>query len=80
MQQVDRLERTHHHLEMRDPAVTIETDDVDAVELDAVDLVLEFEHRAGVVLPFAEIFEGRTGQGQRTHNYLQQKTNKRKAR
>jgi hypothetical protein len=39
MQQVDRLERPDHHLEMRDQtSVVAEGDDVDAVDPDAVDL------------------------------------------
>src|SRR6185312_12888375 len=38
MQQVDRLQGTHHHLEMDDAALLVERDDVDAVELDAFDL------------------------------------------
>ena len=62
MQQVDRLERAHHHLEMRDPAVVAEGDDVDAVDLDALDLVFEFEHRAVVAAPFADIGEARAAQ------------------
>ena len=57
MQEVDRLERAYHHLEMRDPPVLVESDDVDTVELDSLDLVLEFEHRAGIVAPFAAIGE-----------------------
>src|SRR5205823_5429738 len=56
MQQVHRLERTHHHLEMRDLAFG-EADDVDAVDRDAVDFFFEFEHGAGVTAPFAGIFE-----------------------
>src|SRR6516165_3070317 len=46
VQQIDRLERTNHDLEMRDAAIRVEGDDVDAVDLDAVDLVLELQHRA----------------------------------
>src|ERR1700733_12896640 len=51
MQQVDGLERAHHHLEMRDPAIIPESDDVDAIDPDAIDLVFELEHRAGVAAP-----------------------------
>src|SRR5712691_3935644 len=58
MQQADRLERADHHLEMRDQtAVVVEGDDVDAVDPDAVDLVLELQHRAVVAAPFADILE-----------------------
>src|SRR6187399_1807432 len=57
MQQIDPLQRAHHHLEMRDLAVIAEGDDVDAVNLDALDLVFEFEDRAIRAAPFAGIFE-----------------------
>src|SRR6185369_2251527 len=40
MQQVDGFQRTYHHLEVRDPIVIAERDDVDAVDPDALDLVL----------------------------------------
>src|SRR3954451_18407315 len=56
MQQIHRLERPHHHLEMRDLAVR-KGDDVDAVDGDAVDFFYEFEHGAIVAEPFANIFE-----------------------
>src|SRR5580704_101528 len=62
MQQVDRLQRTHHDLEMRDPAVIAETDDVDAVDPDPVDLFFELEHRAIAGAPFTDIGEARTAQ------------------
>ena len=54
MQQVDRLERAHHHLEMRDPAIVPAGDDIDAVEIDPVDLGFELKHRASVIPPFAD--------------------------
>src|SRR6185437_11226103 len=57
MEQVHRLEWPHHHLEMRDSAIVIEGDDVDAVDLDAVDGLFEFEHRAAVAAPLADINE-----------------------
>src|SRR3954462_1503521 len=60
MQHVDGLERPHHHLEMRDAALAIEADDVDAIDLDAVDHGLEFEHGAVLTLPFADIGEAGT--------------------
>src|SRR3954469_1419528 len=60
MQHVDGLERPHHHLEMRDAALAVETDDVDAIDLDAVDHGLEFEHGAALTLPFADIKEAGT--------------------
>src|ERR1700680_3076026 len=62
MQQIDRLERTHHHLEMRDLAVSAEGDDIDAVDPDALDFIFEFEHRAGLAAPLADIGEARTAQ------------------
>src|SRR6478736_3933164 len=62
VQQIDRLERAHHHLEMRDEAGLVERDDVDAVELDALDLFFEFEHRAGGAAPFAHISKARAAQ------------------
>ncbi len=58
MQQVDRLERAHHHLEMGDElAVIAEADDVDAVDGDAFDRGLEFEDDAVLALPFADEVE-----------------------
>src|SRR3954447_23895274 len=57
VKQIDSLERTHHHLEMRDLTVIAEGDDVDAVDLDALDLVFEFEDRAALAAPFAGVFE-----------------------
>src|SRR6266702_6254265 len=57
VQQIDSLQRTHHHLEMRDLTVIAEGDDVDAVDLDALDLVFEFEDRAALAAPLADIFE-----------------------
>ena len=62
MQQVDRLERAHHHLEMRDAAVVGEGDDVDAVDLDALDDVFEFEHRAVFAAPLTGVGEARAAQ------------------
>jgi len=41
MQQVHSLERAHHHLEMNDAIIGAEGDDVDAVDLDAFDLVFD---------------------------------------
>src|ERR1700723_941092 len=55
MQQVDGLERAHHHLEMRDAAIVSEGNDVDAIDPDAIDLVFELKHRAGVAAPFPDI-------------------------
>src|SRR6266540_4024267 len=57
VQQIDSLQRTHHHLEVRDLTVIAEGDDVDAVDLDALDLVFEFEDGAISAAPFADIFE-----------------------
>src|SRR5256885_12790829 len=57
VQQIDSLQRTHHHLEVRDLTVIAEGDDVDAVDLDALDLVFEFEDRAALAAPFAGVFE-----------------------
>src|SRR6185437_2510479 len=57
VEQVHRLERSHHHLEMRDSAIVIEGDDVDAVDRDAVDGLFEFEHRATVASPLPDISE-----------------------
>src|SRR3979409_1866395 len=62
MQQVDRLERAHHHLEMRDPAIVPARDDIDAVDHDPVDLGFELEHRAGVAAPFADKGEARAAE------------------
>src|SRR5438270_969715 len=62
MHQVDRFERAHHHLEMRDPAIFAESDDVDAVDPDPVDLVFELEDRAGVAAPFTDISESRAAE------------------
>src|SRR5260370_26121350 len=62
MQQIDRLERAHHHLEMRDPAIVPAGDDIDAVELDPVDLGFELEDRTIVVPPFADKGEARAAQ------------------
>src|SRR3954470_17899941 len=42
---------------MRDLTVIAEGDDVDAVDLDALDLVFEFEDRAALAAPFAGVFE-----------------------
>src|SRR5690348_6181320 len=57
MQEIDRLQRTHHHLEMRDATILIESDEVDAVHCDAFDLGLEFENGALLVAPLAAIGE-----------------------
>src|SRR6266404_1039630 len=62
VQQIDSLQRTHHHLEMRDLTVIAEGDDVDAVDLDALDLVFEFEDRAALTAPLAGIFEAGTAE------------------
>src|ERR1700756_1216674 len=62
MQQVDRLQRPYHHLEVDDAAVIREADDVDAVDNDATDLGFELEHGAVAVLPLADIGEGRAAQ------------------
>src|SRR5260370_11566067 len=62
MQQIDRLERAHHHLEMRDPAIVPAGDDIDAVELDPVDLGFELEARTMVVPPFT--YKGEAGASQ----------------
>jgi len=62
MQQIDRFQGAHHHLEMGDPPVCIEGDDVDAVDPDAVDLFLELQHRAVVAAPFANIAESGAAQ------------------
>ena len=56
MQQIDCLERAYHHLEMRDPAILAEADDIDAVDPDPLDLVFEFEDRAGVAARCANGF------------------------
>src|SRR3954468_18583759 len=56
VQQVHGLERAYHHLEMGDLAVG-KADDVDAVDLDAVDFFFEFEHGAAVTAPLADISE-----------------------
>src|SRR5947207_12066039 len=42
---------------MRDLVVIAEGDNVDAVDPDALDLVFEFEDRAALAAPFADIFE-----------------------
>src|SRR5436853_7599234 len=52
VQQVDRLERAHHHLEIGDAAVISDGADVDAVDLDAVDFAFKLDDRAGVDPPF----------------------------
>src|SRR5215207_1358905 len=57
VQQIDSLQRTHHHLEMRDLTVIAKGDDVDAVDPDALDLVFEFEDRAVGAAPFACVLE-----------------------
>ena len=57
MDQVDRLERTDHHLELDDLARRVPLDDVDAVDDDAVDLGLELEHGIGLADDFAHIAE-----------------------
>src|SRR3954469_2093250 len=60
MQHVDCLQRPHHHLEMRDAPLAVEADDADAVDLDAVDHGLEFEHGAALTLPCTDIAEAGT--------------------
>ena len=57
VEKVDRLQRADHHLEVGDETISVEGDDVDAVDFDAVDFVDEFEDGAVVALPFADIFE-----------------------
>ena len=57
MQQIDRLERADHDLEMGDAVGGVEADDVDAVELDTFDFVLELQHSTRVVSPFADVTE-----------------------
>jgi hypothetical protein len=42
--QVDRLERADHHLEVHDPALVVPPDHVDAVDADTVDVDLELQH------------------------------------
>jgi hypothetical protein len=54
MQQVERLERPHHHLEMRDQAVVSDGDYVDPIDPDAVDLAFELDDRAGFAPPLAD--------------------------
>lgn len=59
--QIDRLQRPDHHLERRDAlAVVGHANDVDTVDRDALDHRLEFEHRATVAGPFADVAEVRT--------------------
>ena len=65
MQQVERFERPHHHLEMRDPAVVADGDHVDAIDPDAVDLAIELDDRAGFAPPLAE--KGKTRPAQHLH-------------
>src|SRR6266568_1268528 len=63
MQQVERLERADHHLEMHDQtAVTAKGDDVDTVDPGPFDFLLELQHRTVVAQPFADVFE--TGSAQ----------------
>ena len=58
MQQVDRLQRAYHHLEMYNTAVIGKVDHIDPVDGDAVDLGFEFQHRTIAPAPFADIGEG----------------------
>src|SRR5207245_3430961 len=62
VQQVDRLERAHHHLEIGDAAVITDRDDVDAIDPDAVDLAFKLDDRAGATPPFAD--KGEAGSAQ----------------
>src|SRR5712675_624091 len=48
MQQIDRLERAHHHFEAGDPAIVLKRDDVDAVDPDPLNLFFEFEDGAAI--------------------------------
>jgi hypothetical protein len=45
VQDVDRLQRPHHHLEVRDQPRVIPEDEIDAVDPDPVDLAEELQHR-----------------------------------
>jgi hypothetical protein len=57
VQQVDRLERAHHHFEVGDPSIVRKGDDIDAVDPDTLDLVLEFEDCAVIAAPLTDIGE-----------------------
>src|SRR5258706_1073188 len=63
VQQVDRLERTDHHLEMSDEAwVIITGNDVDAIDPDPLNLGYELQHAAFVAAPFTDKLEARAAQ------------------
>jgi len=49
VQQVDGLERPHHHLEAGDAAVPAPEDHVDAVDADPVDLAGELQDRRPLI-------------------------------
>jgi hypothetical protein len=53
MQQIDGFQRANHHLEMRDAIIRVETDDIDAIDRDPLNLVGEFQHATAVAGPFA---------------------------
>ena len=44
MNEIDRLERTEHYLELNDVSPFVPLDDVDTIDQDTVDLGLEFKH------------------------------------
>jgi hypothetical protein len=48
VEQIDGLERPNHHLEVVDLAVGIPVNHVDAIDVNAIDLGRELEHRVGI--------------------------------
>ena len=52
---IDRLERPQHDLELDDPAIRVPLDHVDAVHGDAIDLDRELEHRIVLAHHFANV-------------------------
>ena len=56
-QQADRLQRPHHHLAVGDLAGIVPADQVDAMDLDAVDPGGEYQHRFMAADDLARIAE-----------------------
>ena len=57
MQQVDRLQAAHHHLEAHDAIRGVPVDQIDALDRDAVDHGLELEHRRALGVPLVHVAE-----------------------
>src|SRR6185436_20333087 len=63
VQEIYRLERADHHLEMSNQSsVVAEGDDVDAIDPGPLDLLLELQHGTIVAAPFADISEAGAAQ------------------